>query len=232
MHLKYLKGWFSLFIIAVSGASCTSKPAQNKNVAAQGSTTAKPARLPSAKANPMAKKDLVSVTANQLIIPGKAIGETYIGEDMKAVFERLGKPDAGDAAMGKSMCTWYARHEAGGYQTSVFASRDMGKPDETTSRAQQILVTSPFFKTADGIQTGISYRQISTRYTLKKASTFGKGARQLTVYDDKAKGIAFEFNPERLCSGIIVHKPGADGGVAYSAFHPETPPNPPRRGGL
>lgn len=159
------------------------------------------------------------VPAAQLIVPGKSIGQTYIGENMNEVFKRLGKPDDGDAAMGKSMSFWFAKHNTLGYQTAIYSFRRMGTPDGKKSRVQQILVTSPYFKTADLLHAGSSYQQVAQKYVLKKAAIFSKGKYIITLYDT-AKGISFEFGPDSLCKSIIVHLPNLGGASAYLAFHP------------
>ena len=50
------------------------------------------------------------VSVAQLVVPGKSIGQTKLKEDAVLVYKKLGRPDAGDAAMGKSLATWYAGH--------------------------------------------------------------------------------------------------------------------------
>ncbi len=159
----------------------------------------------------------------QLIVPGKSIGKTFIGENMNEVLKRFGKPDDGDAAMGKSMSFWFARHDTSGYQTAVFAFRKMGTPDEKNSRVQQIMVTSPYFKTAELLHTGLSYGQIAKKYVLKKAAAFSKGKYIITIYDTQ-KGISFEFGPDNLCKSIIVHLPNVSTASTYLSFHPNMVP--------
>lgn len=97
----------------------------------------------------------------QLIVPGKSIGQTKLNENAKIVFEKLGKPDNDDAAMGKSLSTWYAHHNPSGYQTQIFCSRYSGNPDETVTHVIQIRVTSPYFKTANSIGVGSTLKQIN-----------------------------------------------------------------------
>jgi hypothetical protein len=53
----------------------------------------------------------------QLIVPGISVGQTAINEGSEVVHKKLGKPDAGDAAMGKSVSIWYANHDTTGYVT-------------------------------------------------------------------------------------------------------------------
>ncbi|UEG53517.1 hypothetical protein LLH06_00815 [Mucilaginibacter daejeonensis] len=144
------------------------------------------------------------VAADHLIVPGKSIGQTRLDEDMDQVIARLGKPDGGDAAMGKSTSVWYTGHDTAKASTTIFASRQMGTADER-ARVKQIRVTSPWFKTADGIMTGADKAAIEKIYPhLEKAeSPIAKDE----VYADKAAGIAFEFDGQDKCSAIIVMLP-------------------------
>lgn len=159
-----------------------------------------------------------SVPAAQLIVPGKSIGQTSIGENAENVFRRLGNPDSGDAAMGKSLSTWYAKHDVKGYQTQVFCSRNMGNPDETVSRVIQIRVTSPYFKTANGIGVGSMLKQINASFISKKSSFYKENKQTFFVYDT-AEGIAFETTAGGKCVGIIVHALKNYGGATYLPFH-------------
>ena len=61
---------------------------------------------PNVQVNSNAASNLVKenkVPSAQLIVPGKNIGQTYFGEDMRIVFKKFGKPDVSDAAMGASL---------------------------------------------------------------------------------------------------------------------------------
>lgn len=158
------------------------------------------------------------VTAAQLIAPGKSIGQTKLLEDAKVVFKRLGKPDSGDAAMGKSLSTWYANHNPKGYQTQIFCSRKMGSADETISRVIQIRITSPYFKTTNGIGVGSTLKQINASFTSKKTSSYQENKQTFFVYDS-VKGIAFEVSAGGKCVGIIVHLLKDYGGTTYLPFH-------------
>ncbi len=137
---------------------------------------------------------------------------------MDSVYQRLGKPDNGDAAMGSSMSTWYTHHQATGYQTSIFAGRNMGSADETTGRVKQIMITSPYFKTAQGLHTGLTYRQIAAVYHLKEVAVTGK-SKQLTLYRAPG-GISFEFGTDSLCKSIIVLPANAANGNTYLNYYP------------
>lgn len=159
-----------------------------------------------------------SVSAAQLIVRGKSIGQTKLNEDAKLVFQRLGKPDGGDAAMGKSLAVWYANHNPQGYQTQIFFSRQMGAADENVSRVKQIRVTSPYFKTVNGIGAGSTLKQIHASFKVKKTASYKEKKQSFSVYDTD-KGIAFETAATGKCVGVIVYLPEDRGGFTYFPFH-------------
>lgn len=152
-----------------------------------------------------------------LIIPGKSIGKISLKENAEEVYKILGKPDSGDAAMGKSLSTWYANHNPKGYQTQIFCSRNMGSPDENTSRVKQIRVTSPFFKTKEGIGAGSTLAQIQTKFKVVKTASYPDKKPPYQIYDDK-KSIAFEIDNNQKCMAVIVYLPGDRGGITYLSF--------------
>ncbi|MEX8548580.1 MAG: hypothetical protein V5804_13335 [Mucilaginibacter sp.] len=162
--------------------------------------------------------DQKTVPIAQLIVPGKSIGQTKLQEDAVLVYKRLGRPDAGDAAMGKSLATWYAGHRSLGYQTQVFFSRYMGGMDDITSRVKQIRVTSPYFKTAEGIGPGSTLKQINAFFKVRKTAAFTENKQRYFVYDT-FKGIAFESNAGGKCTGVIIYLLGGRGGFTYLPFH-------------
>jgi len=160
-----------------------------------------------------------SVPASALIIPGKSIGKILLKEDAELVYKQLGKPDSGDAAMGKSLSTWYANHNPKGYQTQIFCSRYMGSPDENTSRVKQIRVTSPFFKTKEGIGAGSTLAQIQTKFKVVKTASYLNKKLPYDIFDNQ-NGIAFEIAGKK-CTAVIIYLPGDRGGFTYLPFHAE-----------
>jgi hypothetical protein len=160
------------------------------------------------------------VPAAQLIVPGESIGGISINGTADSVYKKLGKPDAGDAATGKSLSTWFAGHDTSGYQTQIFFTRQMGTADDT-SRVKQVRITSPIFKMMDYTGVGTSLQTITSaaEFSLKKVGEYTQGSQSFFIYDDAKAGIAFEFNTKNICSGIIVHEPGKSVMDAYMAFH-------------
>jgi hypothetical protein len=155
--------------------------------------------------------------AEKLIIPGKSVGQTTLNEDAENVIKRLGKPDTGDAAMGKALSIWYANHDTTGYETMIFSARQMGTANET-SQVKQIRITSPWFTTQEGLHVGSTLKQINEHYVTRKAATFSKEGKPYFIYKTD-KGIAFEIGSNNSCTGIIVFDPKAATGQAYLPFY-------------
>jgi hypothetical protein len=155
---------------------------------------------------------------NWLITPGKSIGHIVLNDDAQNVINQLGKPDSSDAAMGSSLLVWFAGHNPAGNRTAVFTHHNMGGKDESVNHVQKILVTSPKFKTGDGVGVGSSKQEIQKTYTLKPTATYSKAGGKVQVYTDLAKGISFEIDSNGKCIGVVVHKAN-DTAVAYLNMH-------------
>ncbi|WP_137760262.1 hypothetical protein [Pontibacter sp. SGAir0037] len=159
-------------------------------------------------------------TPDQLIRPGKGIGKISVNDRAETVFATLGQPDGGDAAMGKAWSIWYSKApnsttDTTRYSTSVFTSRQMGVGDEA-NMVKQARVTSPFFRTEEGIQVGATLPQISEQFPdMKQAPNQDLEERNSIIYDDVKRGIAFEINEEQVCTAITVHPPGEEVTAIY-----------------
>jgi hypothetical protein len=201
-------------MIAATTVSCRQKTSTNqteKQVADTQKTT-------SAKQDSSITNNTI-ITSDQLITPGKSIGKTAINENSAAVIKRLGKPDAGDAAMGKSVSIWYAKHDTAGYITQIYFTKQMGVDD--TSRAKLIRVTSPWFKVKEDINVGAPVKNAMGKLRLVKIGE-GNGKQGLyTLYDDAKSGIAFEADNKGTCTGITIHEPGKKLAPNYLAFFPD-----------
>lgn len=141
-----------------------------------------------------------TISPDSLISPGKGIGNIRLGEDANKLTNVLGQPDRSDAAMGASLMLWFAAHNTSGFQISVYAHRNMGAKDESISHIKQIRITSPAYKTVDGISTGSFLNSIKKHFTVVK-----RRVPETDIYDDVKAGIAFEMDTADKCSAIIVH---------------------------
>jgi len=162
--------------------------------------------------------DASTISPEQLISPGLSIGQIKLDGNLADAIKLLGKPDGGDAAMGSALATWYANHDTTGYRTSIFASRNMGGADENIQHIKKILVTSPWFKTADFISTGNNMQDIAKFYTLKEGNSYTAGGQKIKIYSDIPKGISFEIDAQGQCVGILVHQPNSTAGT-YLDMH-------------
>jgi hypothetical protein len=143
-----------------------------------------------------------SISPDSLISPGKGIGNIRLGEDANDLINTLGKPDRSDAAMGASLMVWFAGHDPAGYLISIYAHHNMGAPDEHINHIKQIRVTSPAYKTVDGVGPGSLLNLIQKQFKLVKRKVPG-----INIYDDIKAGISFEMDTAHKCSAVIVHAP-------------------------
>lgn len=156
------------------------------------------------------------VSADWLLTPGASAGKTVINSNAAGVYARLGKPDAGDAAMMKAVAIWYSNHDSTAHSTAIYTAIDAG--NDTVARVKQIRVTSPAFKTRKGIHPSSSLSDIRKMYTaLKKTETYKSAGKTYTVYDS-TEGVAFEIGPDEKCAAIIIHKPGKHSYGTYLKF--------------
>ena len=173
---------------------------------------------------PAVEKVPLPVSENQLIIPGKSIGQTFINEKGDSVFKLLGKADAGDAAMGKSISTWYSKssinnNDSVKHSTTVYFTTNMGGPDEA-NRAKQIRVTSPFFITSERLGVNSDFDSLMHYFPeIKKTAVYKDAAKkEVFIYDDIKAGIAFEINNGNKCVGVTIHPSGDKAFGTYLAF--------------
>ncbi|WP_377117615.1 hypothetical protein [Mucilaginibacter litoreus] len=157
-----------------------------------------------------------SVPLAQLIVPGVSLGQTALNESSENVIKRLGQPDGGDAAMGKSVSVWYADHNKKGYATHMFFSRDMGNDD--TARVKDIRISSPAFKINTKLYTGVLLKNAEAVYKLRKVGAFTVNNSERNIFDDAASGIAFDADRSGTITGIMVHEKGKTALPAYMAF--------------
>jgi hypothetical protein len=164
-----------------------------------------------------------SVKAKFLVTPGKSIGRIYLGQNVNELDSILGKPDAGDAAMGKAWGIWYGKNNTkyGRNEIAVYSSyidsTMMGKD------VKQIRVNSSKFTTVTGLNTENSLANFTEKYAdFKKVATYVNDGIGDTIllYDSKENGIAVEFIRD-ISRAIIVHKKGETVNETYLTLHPE-----------
>lgn len=153
----------------------------------------------------------------QLIIPGKSIGLTQLGQNAETL-SSLGKPDFSDAAMGKAWATWYSK-DGQKKELNIYTIYKDSEMKEKVIR--QIRITSPEFKTSDKIATGKSLNDIQKSFPkVKLVGEYNPNGKTVQLYDDADSGIAFEIEND-LCIGIIIHEMGKKVTEEYITLHPD-----------
>jgi len=158
----------------------------------------------------------VKINPDQLISPGKGIGQLAVGMPADSAIARLGRPDSSDAAMGSALMVWYSK-DANKHRTAVFSSMNMG--NEAFHRIKRIMVSSPWFKTEAGLGAGAAMAEIEKGYQLTKVEDVSAQQKGLLVYADTEKGISFDIDSvSRICKAITVFSP-KDGAGSYINMH-------------
>lgn len=151
-----------------------------------------------------------------LLTPGVSAGKTVINSNADSVYKRLGTPDGGDAAMMKAVAIWYTNHDSTAHSTAIYTTRDAGK--DPAARVKLIRVTSPTFKTKEGVGPSSSLINIKKTYSnLKKTETYKDAGKFYTIYDSP-EGIAFEISQDKKCRAIIIHQSGKYFSGTYMKF--------------
>jgi len=162
--------------------------------------------------------------SNSVLIGGESVGKILLGMDASNLENILGKPDMSDAAMGKAWLTWNGKPDEHNNKTELniyTAYKDNSMRQQTV---QEIRTTSSFFTTADSIHVYSALDEIKNKYVVKKVAQYNHDTRAISIYDDKAKGIAFEIasaNTQNICIGIIVHSKNKNVNDIYLTLHPD-----------
>lgn len=161
------------------------------------------------------------VDETSLIVPGRSVGEISLGEDMVDVGKRLGRPNAGDAAMGKAWGIWYTDSiENERNEIAIYSSyRDTSM---RVKEVKQIRITSRKFKTQDGFSIGRSLNDTKLNFpAMEQLSTYLNEKRDtVLVYDSKHDGIGFEFLKGKSVA-LTVHPINKSVNDTYITLHPE-----------
>ncbi len=149
------------------------------------------------------------------IIPGRRLGRIVLNENATTILDSLGKPDSGDAAMGKAISTW---HEGTNNQLSLYTSTKMGV--ENFSRIKAIRSLSPTYKTYNNLGVNSNLSEIEKRFELKKIGTFAFEEKIYTLYFTEI-GMGFEVGENQKCSGIVLTEKGTEPDQLYLTFYPD-----------
>lgn len=157
-----------------------------------------------------------------LIVAGKSIGEISLGEDMEQVGKKLGRPDAGDAAMGKAWGIWYSDDSTGKHRNEIAVYSSYRDTSMRVKDVKQIRITANKFKTQNGLATGSTLEDTKSKFpALEKLSSYLNEEKDtVQVYDAKKDGIGFEFLKGKSIS-LTVHPVNISVNATYLTLHPE-----------
>lgn len=152
-----------------------------------------------------------------LLTPGESAGKFRLGQDMDSIFALLGKPDDGDAAMGKAWGIWHGVDTIAVYST--YADSNMNR-----RTARQIVVSGEGYRTGNGIGRNTPLETIRESFpALQPAATYVSDTNDtLWVYDEQAAGIAFDIrkkNGQLLCSAVTIHNRQEPVTATYLTIH-------------
>ncbi|TCD10582.1 hypothetical protein EZ449_09565 [Pedobacter frigidisoli] len=157
-----------------------------------------------------------------LVVPGRSVGEISLGEDVENVGKLLGRPNAGDAAMGKAWGIWYSNDSTGGMRNEIAIYSSYRDTSMRMKDVKQIRITSDKFKTQDGFTTGKSIADTKLKFpAVEKVSTYlNENKDTVLVYDAQKDGIGFEFLKGKSIS-VTVHPMNKSVNATYLTLHPE-----------
>jgi hypothetical protein len=170
--------------------------------------------------------DTSPVKKSRLIRPGKSIGLTSINQKDNIVNKNLGPSSTSEAGMGgKELATWYSKPVIRGKDTvineiEIYFTMRMGEKPEP-KKVRHIRITSGFFVTVNHIGTGSGQDSIKKYFpAMISVGTYTspKTKKQVTIYDDKHAGIAFEIDDQKKCIGITVHEPDEPAYETYNSL--------------
>ena len=198
---------FALLGLSISVAACQSASKTDHNTDSVSNLASAPAK---------------TVDERFLVVAGRSIGEIALGEDMEEVGKKLGRPNAGDAAMGKAWGIWYSDDSTAKHRNEIAVYSSYRDTSMRVKDVKQIRITSNKFKTKDGLATGSTLEDAKLKFpTIEKLSAYlNEDKDTVTVYDAKKDGIGFEFLKGKSIS-LTVHQVNIPVNATYLTLHPE-----------
>lgn len=162
------------------------------------------------------------VDERYLIVPGISVGEISIGQDIVQVSQKLGRPDAGDAAMGKVWGIWYSKDSSGEIKSEFAVYSSYRDTSMKVRDVKQIRITSNQFKTQDGFGTKRTLTDTQMKFPgIEKISTYlDEHKDSIMIYDSKTEGIGFEFINGKSVA-LTIHAKDQPVNGTYLTLHPE-----------
>lgn len=173
----------------------------------------------------ISKADVRTIDSKLLIVPGKSIGLTSLGQNTTAL-SILGKPDLSDAAMGKAWMVWYSKkNDASGFKNELMVSTGYKDSEMKDKVVKEIRINSVDFKTQNEIEVGDSFETIQKEFPdLKQVFKYInlETRKEILIYDSVSSGIAFEIQSDnKICVAIVVHPKQKEVNNEYLVLHPE-----------
>lgn len=163
----------------------------------------------------------------QLVVPGKQMGKISIGQDMEEVFKLLGKPDDGDAAMGKAWSIWKVKDGESGSDDGEMAIYSTYKDSTMSSKVvKQVMVNIGGYATKNGLQNNADLGHVIQGLpSLKQVSMYVDDSKKdtLYVYDSKEEGLSFDVkraNDQYFTRAMTVHPKNESVSNTYLTIHP------------
>ena len=161
---------------------------------------------------------IVKVADKYLIVPGVRIGQFRLDSSARALPALLGKPFYTDSSMGSALLAWNITRNKIKYHITIFTDHNFDKKADHM-QIRKILVSSPLYKTAEGLHTGLPFDTYAKSYKLKIVRTYVHKGRKIDIYQDRASGIAFEIdNQTKTGLAMVVYKP-KDSAAPYINMH-------------
>lgn len=198
---------FALLGLSMSVAACQSASKTDQNTDSVSNLASAPTQ---------------SVDERFLVVAGRSIGEIALGDDMEEVGKKLGRPNAGDAAMGKAWGIWYSDDSTANHRNEIAVYSSYRDTSMRVKDVKQIRITSNKFKTKDGLATGSTLEDAKLKFpTIEKLSAYlNEDKDTVTVYDARKDGIGFEFLKGKSIS-LTVHQVNIPVNATYLTLHPE-----------
>lgn len=158
-----------------------------------------------------------------LIVPGERLGKVKLNEDVSSL-QVLGPPDLSNAAMGKAWLTWKGKRDEHNNATELNIYTTYADSTMRHKTVQQVRTTSSYFSTAKDVHVYSSLQEVQNEFPLvRKVASYNDDGRHMLVFDERAKGIAFELaraGEEQIVTGIIIHEKGKAVTNIYISLHP------------
>lgn len=146
-----------------------------------------------------------------VIVPGDRIGKTPLGSQGRQTLACMANPYRADASMSQTYSVWVSQAAKGEQPNTLFihtvSNGALNVKPLSGVTIDVVRVTSPQFRTLNGLAAGSTLAQIRRRFPQAKAVSGDP-----TIYDDRHQGIAFEFakppTSRSHCIAVLVHPPG------------------------